>query len=176
MTGCILNSMTDEERGKTQTMSESVRQVFQIADPAIDEDELARRLAANLEKHDLQSPEIWPEFAITPIRPGERPQFPDEVYASLARASEAYDQIWVKADVAPSRFPLFTHLKRAFHQLVIYYVNRLGERQMIVNDRLLRMINQLVARHEQTDPQIEELQQRITELEARLEQLEQDSK
>jgi hypothetical protein len=159
-----------------ERISESVRQVFQIADPAIDQDELAHRLAVNLENHDLQSPERWPEFAIAPIRPGERPPFPDEVYVSLVRASEAYDQIWVKPKVASSRFSLITRLKRAFHQLVIYYVNQLGERQMVVNDRLLRVVNQLVARHEQSEPQIAELQQRITELEARLEQIEQVSK
>jgi hypothetical protein len=157
-------------------MSESVRQVFQIADAAVDQDALAHRLAANLERHNLQSPETWPEFVIVPTRPGERPQFPDEVYTSLAKANAAYDQIWVQPNVVPSRFSLFTRLKRAFHQLVIYYVNQLGERQMVVNDQLLRVVNQLVARHEQPDLQIAELQQRITELEARLEQLEQDRK
>lgn len=153
--------------------AESIRQLFEINDTAASPSALAQRIAANLATHKLQGPDHWPEFAITPASPGERPLLPPEAYAALQQAAESYDQIWVQPAPAASRFAFITRLKQAFHRLAIYYVNQLGERQMVFNDRLLRVANHLVTRQDRPHPEVAALRRRVAELEARIEQLEQ---
>lgn len=147
-----------------------IREVFQIS--GMDQEEVTRCIAANLELHQQQTPVTWPEFAIQPARAGEDPSLPADAYASLEQASQAYDKVWVSSTSITSRIPLTAGLKQAFHQLVVYYVNQLGERQMIFNDRILRVVNHLVQGQTAQDAEIVALRRQVADLQARLEEVE----
>jgi hypothetical protein len=147
-----------------------IRKVFQIS--GVDQEDLTRRIAANQETHQQQTPETWSEFAIQPATAGEHSSLPNDAYASLAQASQAYDQVWVSPGPITSRIPLTAGLKQAFHQLVVYYVNQLGERQMTFNDRILRVVNYLVQGQTAQDAEIAVLRQQVADLQVRLEEVE----
>ncbi len=132
---------------------------------------MVRRVRANLLAHDLDAKLEFPEFAIAspPLQEGAR--FPASLYYDLSQAAQASDQTWIQLAPVQSRWPLVARLKRAFHQVIVYYVNMLGERQMMVNSALTRVLTQMVATLDQQD-EIESLQRQVAELRARLEQLE----
>jgi hypothetical protein len=147
-----------------------IRKVFQIS--GANQEEVAQRITANLEMHQQQTPDTWPEFAIQLAKSGGDPSLHADAYASLAQASQAYNKVWVSPASINSRIPLMSGLKQAFHQLVVYYVNQLGERQMTFNDRILRVVNHLVQGHTIQDAEIAALRQQVDDLQARLEKVE----
>lgn len=159
-------------------MSDDLTDVIQIDDPQIDADEVARRVAENLRAHGLgeEGEAEFPEFAIVPPRFEEGARFPATLYHELEQAALAYGRTWVAPQPVASRLPLLARLKRAFHRLVVFYVNRLGERQMVVNAALLRVLTQMVKTlddERSARQEVAALQCEVAEMRARLERLEQ---
>ena len=107
------------------------------------------------------------------------PLFSKELYYHLEQANLNYDQVLVELSVIESQMPLLgffvNRFKRELHQLVVYYVNMVAERQVVVNDAVVQALNQMVERLD-IDPPKEfdfgSLQQQIAELRERLEGLE----
>ena len=62
-------------------------------------------------------------------------------------------------------------VRRAFHQLAIYYVNMLAGKQRVVNQALIALLKQLVVSLEQRESNIEALQEEVTSLRAELQAL-----
>ncbi len=149
-----------------------IEATFAMENTAVSLDDLAGKIAATLEKYPLCGPASWPEFAITASDLAATTPDPAGLHAALEQAVRAYDQIWVTAEMTPSRWPFVTRIKKSFHQLVIFYANRLGERQIKFNDRILRAVNLLAAAHTAKDAEIIRLRQRLTQLENRLDQQE----
>jgi hypothetical protein len=152
---------------------DTIRQVFEIGVTAVDQNALAQRIAHNLQAHNLQTPDTWPAFVLTAVQPPENAPFTPELYAALAQANQHYDKIWVEMSLAKTRFPLLKRLKRSAHQLVLFYVNQLGQRQIAFNDRILRVVNRIVSTQAERDADMEALKQQIAALQARIEELEQ---
>ncbi len=150
----------------------NISAVFEMENTAVSPDDLAGKIAATLEKYPLRGPASWPEFALTANDLTAAAPDPASLHAALEQAVRAYDQIWVTAEITPSRWPFVTRVKKSFHQLVIFYVNRLGERQIKFNDRILRAVNLLAAAHAAKDVEITRLRQRLTQLENQLDQQE----
>jgi hypothetical protein len=154
-------------------MNEDLVDAIQIDDPQIDAAEVARRVRENLLAHGLDKGQIeFPEFAVAPPAPQDGTRLSATLHYDLEQAARSYGQTWVELQPVESRIPFLGRLKRELHRLVIYYVNLLGERQMIVNGALLRALNQMAAMLTRSDPEIAALRREIAELRTRLEQLE----
>lgn len=72
-------------------------------------------------------------------------RFPPEFYDHLYLAGLAYNQLQVAEIVRESRLPilgpLLNRFRHALHHLVIFYVNRMAERQQTINMHLLRALS-----------------------------------
>jgi hypothetical protein len=151
---------------------DDIRKTFEIGTATINQDELTQCIADYLAMHPLKTPERWAEFVITAVSPPHPNSALTDLQAALEQATRAYDQIWIKVDITPSRWPLLDHLKKSIHQLVVFYVNRLGERQIKFNDRILRTVNLLAAAQSAKNEETAVLKQQITALQQRLNELE----
>ena len=125
----------------------------------------------------------YPTYAAARARSGDLPTlFSEELYYQLEQANLNYDRVLAELSLVESQMPLLgtfiNRFKQEFHQLVVYYVNMVAERQVTVNDAVVNTLNQLVGRLEMDvaptaqEPKIEALQRQIAELQARLERLE----
>jgi hypothetical protein len=103
------------------------------------------------------------------------------VYDHLFQALGAYDQPRVKAFVSPTSVPLIgpllQRLRQSAHNLVIFYLDRLSDKQIHFNEQLVRTVNRMVQDlEEEPDPagvqaQLATLQERVASLEAQLARL-----
>ncbi len=155
---------------------EEIASIIQIGDPEIDVQTIMTRIRAGLIEHALESEIEFPTFAVARAQRGEVTRFSQDLYDQLEQANLNYDQIWVELSLIERQMPLIgpfvNRFKRELHRVVVYYVNMLGERQVTMNDALVRVLNQLVESLETPDPQVKALERRVAELEARLERLE----
>lgn len=104
-------------------------------------------------------------------RPGRLSQ---PVYDHLFQALGAYDQTRVEAYLSPSTVPLigplWQRLRRLAHNLVLFYLDRLSDRQIHFNEQLIRALEGLV--HDlETEPSPAALQEQITVLREQLAEL-----
>ncbi len=97
-----------------------------------------------------------------------------DVYEELYQANQVYDKLYVAPYLTPVRMPLvgalWQRLRRALHQIAVFYVNRLGEAQIQLNTHIVRVLNEVV-RYLDVDPtadKVELLERRVQELEKRL--------
>lgn len=103
------------------------------------------------------------------------------VYDHLFQALGAYDQPRVKAFVSPTSVPLIgpllQRLRQSAHNLVIFYLDRLSDKQIHFNEQLVRTVDRIVQDLEaEPDPagvqeQLATLQERVASLEAQLARL-----
>jgi hypothetical protein len=139
--------------------TDDVASVVQIEDPEIDVQTIMARIREGLVEHALDEDVAFPTFAVARARRGEATRFPEELYYQLEQANLNYDQIWVELSMVEGQMPLMgrfvNRFKRELHRLVVYYVNMLGERQVTMNDALVRTLNQLVDSLEQS-PEVPE--------------------
>ena len=152
---------------------DTIRQVFALGDTAVNQTSLAERISKNLEGHQLKSPTHWPTFALTEDAPGSDSVSIASLREALNNATKEYDKIWLEITIPASDNSFAARLKRPFHQLVLFYVNRIGQKQIRFNDRLLRILNHLVTLEEKKDGEIQALRQQVTDLQKRLEELDQ---
>jgi hypothetical protein len=140
------------------------------------------RIREGLVTHALDQAVEFPTFAIAQAEQGEATRFSEELYYQLEQANLNYDQIWVELSQVEGQMPLLgrfvNRFKRELHRLVVYYVNRLGERQVTMNDALVRTLNALVhnLEGEADRADVLALQQKVAALEARLEKLEAETR
>ncbi len=159
--------------------TDGVESIVQIDDPEIDVQTIMARIREGLVEHALDDEVEFPTFAVARARRGESLRFPKELYYHLEQANLNYDQIWVELSLVEKQMPLVgsfvNRFRRELHRLVVYYVNMLGERQVTMNDALVRTLNQLTDSLEGPDEvhaTIAALQGEVAELRARLERLE----
>ncbi|MBK8905046.1 MAG: hypothetical protein IPM53_27950 [Anaerolineaceae bacterium] len=151
--------------------NDAIRQVFELGETAVNQTDLANRIHANLQTHRLELPADWPSFALN--AESAAASSTANVYATIADAVKAYDQIWLEPAIPTSDNSLLARLKRPLHQLTLFYVNKLGQKQIIFNDRLLRAVNSLASLDEEKGREIQALREQMTHLQQRIEALEQ---
>jgi hypothetical protein len=158
-----------------------VESIVQIDDPEIDVQMIMARIREGLEEHALDDDIEFPTFAVARARHGPRTRFSEELYYQLEQANLNYDQIWVELSAVEARMPLvgqfIARFKQELHRLVAYYVNMLGERQVTMNDAVVRTLNQLVESFEArplagTESDLADLRNELAEMRTRLDQLE----
>ena len=78
------------------------------------------------------------------------------IYEQLYHATLVHDQISLSLNVVPSSMPIMgpfiTLLRRKLHELVVYYVNQLAQKQIVFNRNILGAINGLVQEIERLSP------------------------
>jgi hypothetical protein len=154
----------------------TVRQVYELGKTAVNQEALAARIAENLANHQLESPPDWPTFALTNTPAHSEFAASPDLRLAVEQATQAYDKIWVDLSIAAADKSFLARIKRPFHELAAYYVNRLGQRQIKFNDRLLRLIHRLIATENRKDAEIQALQTQLSDLQARIQALEDNRK
>lgn len=148
--------------------SDEIINLWEMKNTAVSPTELAAKIDATLKKNPLHAPKNWAEFALTAVSPtAANPDLAD-IYATLEQAARAYDQIWVATEITSSRWPLINRIKKSFHQLVIFYVNRVGQQQIRFNDRILRTAKLLADRQAARDEELANLKKQIKHLQNQL--------
>jgi hypothetical protein len=96
------------------------------------------------------------------------------IYEQLYHAALIHDQLSLSINVIPSRAPLIgqfvTLFRRKFHELVVYYVNQLAQKQIVFNRNVLGAVSSLAQEVERLSPSdldavrqdLEALHQQIT--------------
>jgi hypothetical protein len=108
-------------------------------------------------------------------------RFDHSVYDHLFQALGTYDQTHVEAFVSPTSIPiigsLWQRVRQLAHNLVLFYLDRLSEKQIQYNEQLIKTVESVV-RSLEAEPQpaamqthLAALQEQVTKLEARLAQL-----
>lgn len=151
---------------------DEIRQVFELEKTAVNQTDLATRIYNNLKTHKLEAPTHWPVFALTMDNLNDDPLSLD-LREALNSATKEYDKVWLELSIPAADKSFAARLKRPFHQLVLFYVNRIGQKQIKFNDRLLRIVNQMIVSEEKKEDEIKELQERLAHLQKRIEELEQ---
>ncbi len=134
---------------------------FQIGD---EQERVARRVAEVMRDHGLAEEGLPPRFEM-PVPTKGGPLSP-ALYHHLTRAAEARGDVVLEPE--PASGPL-ARLKDALHRLVLFYVNRLGERQARVNDALLRALAELAQEAERSKAELDDLRRELADLRKRLE-------
>jgi hypothetical protein len=141
---------------------------FEIRDSEIDTHTLAQRIAQAIVARRARAAELGLDFdVIAGLKPG------GELDQLLGLIRLSYQAIHLEPDHPPSPARLWRHplgwLKQQFHTLVIYYVNRLGYRQMVFNAGTVRVLEHLLARY---DEAVNDLRAQVDDLSARLQDAE----
>lgn len=105
------------------------------------------------------------------------------IYEDLEQARRELGSLHVGVYLTPTRAPviggLLHRVRRAFHQLVVYYVDRLADAQTRINMRLVSTLSGIVAyidgedqgeKMRRLDAKVLELEDRMRDLEAALNQ------
>lgn len=149
-------------------MSEHVNDDQIQIDPKgeIDIEDIMRQIRAHIAKRQGQASGL--------VAPPPQGRLKPELYDELYQANVAYDKAYVSLELTPTRLPLvgglWQRLRRAAHNLVIFYVNRLGMAQIAFNRHAVRVLNEIVRRldEDETLERVAQLEREVAELRARL--------
>jgi hypothetical protein len=147
--------------------------IIEIRDDQIDAAEIMRTIRANIQKRReaARAQGIDYDAFLQGLYTGDKGHFDAAVYYNLRRAAALFDRITVKQYVSPRSIPLVGGLaqrvRRSLHDLVIYYVNMLGSKQILFNESVVYALNSLVEGLERDNArQAEEIATLRQELEA----------
>lgn len=152
---------------------EMMQNVFDLGDIDVDQDALAQEIEEKVAKRPFHTPNTWPQFAITPPTAHETETLPPDLHAALRQAAASYDQIWIASPPAPPRRAIIPYIKHLLHQLSIFYVNKIGEKQIDTNEQLVRALNVLSVTNHQQNQEITALQKQVNQLQKQVTKLEQ---
>jgi hypothetical protein len=146
-----------------------------IQDPVITAVELQAQIEARVQMRRQTLGQVAPEFPSfgfvvkmpQPPYPGANPR----LYHHLRQLNEM-DAAATAANLAPSaaaRLPLLGRLwglaRRQAHELILFYVNRLGARQARLESHLISLLNEQTTLLQQQQVEIEALRRRVAALE-----------
>ena len=144
-----------------------IAQNIQITDLEETATTLAEKVIHNLNRHKFYTPEAFPTFEIASAATSVGEDVP--LAFDLQQAARAYADVWVVNTAPKTGIPIAARLRRAIHDLVVYYVNRLAERQTQLNAAMLRVLHHLVNASARTE--IVALRQETAQLREELEVL-----
>lgn len=129
-------------------------ELIQLDETRVDKTAVLQQIEQNLATRQFTSPS-FPTFQ---LELGSLPQDGTRsamLLQKLAQLNEQSHQLWLEpqlppATTTPQRF--LNWLKRPFHQLVVFYVNKLGQQQNEINDRMRHILTLLIEEMNQPDP------------------------
>jgi hypothetical protein len=149
--------------------------VLEIRDPAIDSDEIVRRIRANIAQRIAKAQRLGVDFEKIyrgqPMLPNNsRDQTLQDV---LVRLQTARNRSAVGLDLTPNKLPLVGKLvqkvRKALHDVAIFYVNKSAGSQLLFNQASVSAISQLIAATRQHEAELAALRAELDELRVELE-------
>jgi len=149
--------------------------LIEIQDPEIDPTEIMERIRRRIQlrREQLGYPrQTFPTFgaAAYPGEP-EGEEYDEDMYYHLRRANAHYYELGVEALLVPSpwsRLPLLGRLwdrvRREAHNLVLFYLNRLAQRQVTVNRHLVSTLNRMAVGIQEQRRRIQALEEEVQRL------------
>jgi hypothetical protein len=146
--------------------------LIEIHDPEIDPDQIMEQIRARIlrRREELGRPrETFPVFgaAAYPGEP-EGEDYDEDLYYHLRKANDVYYQIGVEPSLSPSpatRLPivgrLWKQIRQEAHNLVLFYLGKMTQRQVAVNRHLVSTINRLAVRLQEQQQEIRSLREKI---------------
>ncbi len=152
---------------------DNLSKVFSLHIPPQDIQLLQEAIHTHLENHQFSAPDRWAEFAITAVSDSPYQTDDNEIRTALDQATQYYDQLYITPEITDSSIPLLTRIKQSFHQLTLFYVNKLGEKQTRFNDRILRVVNPVAQKQAEQEAEIAALKEQIAQLQQTIAEMEQ---
>lgn len=156
-------------------MTEASFELIEIHDPEIDPAQIMEQIRERIQhrREELGYPrKVFPTFgaAAYPGEP-EGEKYDPDLYHHLRQANEHYSQLGVDLLLVPSPRsripligPLWDRIRREAHYLVLFYVNKLAQRQVMVNRHLVSTLNRMVVQIQEQQRQIQALQDELRKL------------
>ncbi|WP_420645721.1 hypothetical protein [Candidatus Leptofilum sp.] len=132
--------------------------VIALDETHIDKTAVLQQIEHNLAKRQFTHPASFPTFQLELENLPQNGSLSAELLQKLAQLNEQTSQLWLDPELPPARTAterLLNRLKRPFHQLVIFYVNKMGRQQNEINAQMQQIITQLIAELNQTDPPVD---------------------
>ena len=133
-------------------------ELIQLDESCIDKTAVLQQIEQNLAQHQLTAPINFPTFHLAPDTLSPNGQLSANLLQKLAQLNAQSSQLWLEPELPPAKTAterLLNRLKWPFHQLVVFYVNKLGQQQNEINDQMRQLITQLIAEINQPDPPTE---------------------
>lgn len=132
------------------TESNDLAGIIEIRAPEIDAEAIMRQIRENIRRRRETAQAQGLDFdALAQGAWGEGEGRFAAVYQQLRRLNALYDRITVKQYISPRRVPLIGGLiqrvRAALHDLVIYYVNTSGSKQILFNETSVHLLDTLLA-------------------------------
>ena len=135
--------MTLVRDGEMERNSKKQNEIFSVGVEGVDSAGLVQELARRSQARSPFPAPDWPKFAVElNALPADR--LSPDLALALEQSWQKYDQIWVEAETLQTRFAITRRIKQLFHQLFVFYVNKLGRKQVDYNEQILRTIQELV--------------------------------
>ena len=164
------------ESETTGAEPDNLAEIIDIQDPEINVEDIMRRIRADAKRLQAQVGDTsgWPSYGTAPFTASAD----DDLYEHVRRAFATHDKLYVELILTRrnrlSDLPLVGTLRRAFHGLVIFYVNTLASKQTLFNTQVVHALNRLTegqaAGAAQAD--LAALQETVRRLEQRLAEVE----
>ncbi len=123
-------------------------EIIQLDESRIDKTAVLRQIEQKLALHQLDDTVKFPTFQPELPMLHENGSVSAELVQRLARLNAQASQLWLDPQLPPATTAtgrLANWFKRPFHQLVVFYVNKLGQQQNEINDQMRQLIGQLIA-------------------------------
>jgi hypothetical protein len=147
---------------------DDVTEIVDIRDSEITVEDIMRRIRADARRlrAELGDGSNWPAYGTAaPAASAD-----EDLYEHLRRAVATHDKLYVEMILTRrsrwGRFAPLAALRRAFHELVIFYVNTLGSKQTLFNTQAVHTLSRLAERQAALEETARRLEARIAELEA----------
>lgn len=134
-------------------------ELIQLDETQIDKTAVLQQLEQNLATRQFTSPS-FPAFQLELGNLPADGTLSATLLQKLAQLNDQSRQLWLEPQLPPARTTLQRILnwgKRPFHQLVVFYVNKLGQQQNGINDQMRQLITLLIAEMNQPDSSEDEL-------------------
>jgi hypothetical protein len=151
-------------------------EIVEIRDAEIDVEAIMQRVRADAKRlrAEMGDGMDWPTYGTATLTTSAD----EDLYEHLRRAFATHDKLYVEMILTRrnrlSDFAPVAVLRRAFHGLVIFYINTLASKQTLFNTQVVHTLNRLVEGQEAraSKAEVAALQDTVRRLEQRVAQLE----
>lgn len=129
-------------------------ELIQLDEARIDKTAVLQQIEQNLATRQFTSPDSFPTFQLDLDSLPQDGTLSTALLQKLAQLNDKSSQLWLDPQLPPAcTLPqrLINWVKRPFHQLVIFYVNKLGQQQNEINDQMRQIITLLIAEMNQPE-------------------------
>ena len=132
-------------------------ELIQLDETQIDKTAVLQQLEQNLATRQFTNPS-FPTFQLELDNLPTDGTLSATLLQKLAQLNDQSRQLWLEPQLPPAKTApqrLMNWLKRPFHQLVVFYVNKLGQQQNEINDQTRQLITLLIAEMSQPGQSVE---------------------